>query len=155
MVRTLIFKPDKEVTSLVDDFSKEGKKDVVWMHLYPDEDKVIDTIIEEMGQDEEFQEDLLEEQRPRLTNFKNFSVVVFAAPLLEGLLQLSFIISKRKIISVSNIRSETIDKLMTEYEHSEAYVTPSKILSDVLGELVEEIIKTIFVPEFKDVESRP
>ncbi len=127
------------MVSLDDDYVPEKKGDISWLHLTPSE-KVIDAIIHEFGQDEEFQEDLLEEQRPRLANFKKFSVVVFSAPTPKGLKQLSFIVSKDKLISVSSSKPGIIDGVMDEIIAEGQRFTPTSVLSGILAEAVEQSI---------------
>ncbi|MFC2175144.1 magnesium transporter CorA family protein [archaeon] len=142
MSQTLIFRKGGDVTLLHDDHIKEKKDYVTWMHLGPNE-KLIDATIKAFGQDEDFREDFLEEQRPRLANFKNFSVVVFTAPTKTGVVQLSFIISKNKVISVANEVTDLIDLVTKELIDENEKLSPSEILSHIIDEAIEASIDLI------------
>ncbi len=148
MARTLIFDKDFKV--------KEAKKDVFkfkadylyWTHLTKDDD-IIKEIIKQLGKGAGFHEDLIENQRPNLVIFKKYSVVVFSVPNKKSLrtgelLQVSCILSKHKLITITNKKSDYIDKLFNKFLEKKIKVRGmTSIFSSILDGLIENSINTL------------
>ena len=159
MVRTIAFDNRKGTVQAFDSYKfkqeqfKHGPDTVIWTHLVSNEDKVIDIIMDDFGQDESFEQDLLEDQRPRLTTINSSTVVVIGAPVKaimtvddpdEGIIQISFIIKKNKLISVSDRNSIIINKIMDQYLAGKfRKVDPTIIFSRIFEEIIENVIKVI------------
>ena len=146
----------EEITAVPGEISNG---DSYWTHLVTSEDKAFDIVLQEIGEDEEFEEDLLEDQRPRITNLKNFSVIVVNLPVRkivegadkdDGTLQVSFIISPARLISISQRSSPLIDKYMdTLLKKKHRSLNPAIILSDLLETFVENAIDSIELLDHK------
>jgi len=148
MVRTIILDVDKNVTHRYDKYARRTDlEDVRWTHLKIEEDNVVDAVVDEMDQTEAFEEDLVEDQRPRITPFYSYTVVVIKAPtrriLTErdpdrGVVQISIIISRNKIISISSSDFDLIDMVMDSFQSMKLRMGSS---TDVLSTLLDEIIE--------------
>ncbi|MFH1850119.1 MAG: magnesium transporter CorA family protein [archaeon] len=153
MVKTLVIQKDGECREADRYIEQVPPGAVLWMHLVRTEDKIIDAVVDEVKQGKAFEEDLLEEQRPRLTNLGSHSVIVIRAPakdMLEtddpedGVIQLSFIVHKNKLISVSSRHYDVIDRIFERLQKrkmSSASVT--SILSYILEQTIENVIDVI------------
>lgn len=167
MVRTLIFDKSKKKIDAYDEYVFKGnQKDIVWTHLVSNEDKVIDLIMDDFGHDESFEQDFLEDQRPRLTCYDNTTVAVIGAPVRAimtmddpdgGVIQVSFILKKNKLISVSDRKSIIIDNLMDSYSRLKYFeASPGLLFSKIFEAIIENVIKVIELLEKKvdSIQSR-
>jgi magnesium transporter len=165
MVKTLFFDADEETAKVLYKYAKKKQQergDVVWTHLHSREDEVMDVILKEIGQSEDFEEDLLEDQRPRLTTYRDFDVVVFSVPFRkimtaadpeEGMMQFSFIVMRNKIISVSGIDVGVVSKVMErQRERIKGKTNVTKLISNILSEMVEHTID-VMEEEEKGIDS--
>jgi len=163
MVRTLVFNHKKKnITSYDRYMHLEQKPDTLeWTHLVSNEDKVIDIVMDDFGHDAAFEEDLLEDQRPRLSILNsNSAIVVIGAPVKaimtvddpdDGIIQISFIIKGNKLISVSDRNSVIISKIMDSYLKSKKYpyISATTIFSRIFEEIVENVIQVTELIEKK------
>jgi len=115
---------------------------------------------EELGQGESFQEDLLEEQRPRLTPMKKYAVIILSIPTEkiilpqeEGIVQVSFIVKERMIISITTKEVKFIDKIMDKLM-SKVWeeISTTSVFYSIMDEIVENIIDVIELLE-KNIDS--
>lgn len=153
MVVTLFFDADKRKKSVMSKYASEIERgDVIWTHLQIGEDRVLDEILKELGQDVEFREDLLEEQRPRFNRFKGFDILVIGVPSkgsIEtekdgvGIEQIAFIIRQYRLISVSKTKIPIFDRLMKKLSRHKGRLNVSYILSEILDEITEHIIDIV------------
>ncbi len=152
MVRTLIFDADRNATEVFEAYrTSRDTGDVVWSHLSDDEDKVLDIIMDELKKDEAFEEDFLEDQRPRLSVTSAHAIIVIGAPVKailntddpdDGIIQVSFMIRKDKLISVSTRKSMIIDRIMDSYLSKKALsVDATSIFSRIFEQIVENVIR--------------
>jgi magnesium transporter len=166
MVKTLFFDLDKNKKSIIDKYARDIERgDVIWTHFLRSEDKFIDAISEEVGQNGEFQKDLLEAQRPRVTRFKNFSVIVMSFPTKKTLVseedeinmfQVSFVVMKNKLVTVSDLDHPAIIRIMEKLSRKKYKVDVSILLSDLIDELTEHSIRVIsdYEMEIEKLEKR-
>jgi len=155
MATMVVFNKDNTTKVLVDNFhSQKEKPKFVWMHFRVDEDEVMHAVMQELDAEENFQEDLIEDQRPRLTNYPNYSVLVFNLPTTYiyrkskediDMLQLSFVLTKDKLISISSQEHDTIDGFIKLFSNNKKHegLTPAILLSRLFDEILEYTIAFI------------
>ncbi|MDD4353165.1 MAG: CorA family divalent cation transporter [Candidatus Nanoarchaeia archaeon] len=104
-------------------------------------------IMEILNVDSLIIDDLLEEQRPNLINFENFSVAVIGFPKNKGnfdekadILQVTFIISKKMIISICDEKNEIINDVFKKILNSRGIMGVTNIFSFILDKLVEKSV---------------
>jgi len=105
------------------DYKKLPKNSLSWTHLVSSEEKAVDFVLDELGQDEEFEEDILEDQRPRLSAEHSYDIIVLTVPIKkiakaheseDALLQLSFIAFQHRLITVADMKAPIIDQIFTQ-----------------------------------------
>jgi magnesium transporter len=153
MARTIVFKSSNDVIEVSQKPLKVGIRDVSWTHLVVGEDDIKSFIKQEFKKVRSFQEDLVEEQRPRLTSHKDFSVIVFSVPSRsifdaddsgEPVLQVSFIIKGNRLVSIVDKRFIIIDRIMdTVLKKSWKEVHVTAVLSYLMEEIIEKAIDII------------
>lgn len=158
MAITLFFDADKRKKQVLNKYASEiDRGDVIWTHLNKDEDKILEEIIKEIGEDSEFKEDLLEDQRPRLSAFRNFSVMIVAIPTEKTITseeddynvrQLAFIITRNRIITISRTKLPLVEGIMGRLGKRKERLSVPFIMSTILEDITEGIIDT--TEEYED-----
>lgn len=126
---------------------KELKIKNINCRLITKNDPELRKLAKKLGMNEDEIEDLLEEQRPNILNFEEYSIITMLFPTQETikngefLLQLTFIITKNEINIITNKEHEYLTKA---FEELKTIKTEGKtgIISEVIDTVREESIKT-------------
>ncbi|HLE06822.1 MAG TPA: magnesium transporter CorA family protein [Candidatus Nanoarchaeia archaeon] len=126
---------------------KELKIKNINCRLIAKNDPEVNKLAKRLEMNEDEIEDLLEEQRPNILNFENYSIITMLFPTQETikngefLLQLTFVITKNEINIIANKEHEYLTKAFEEVKEIK---TEGKtgIISEIIDTVREESIKT-------------
>ncbi|MBN1923881.1 MAG: hypothetical protein JW791_03930 [Nanoarchaeota archaeon] len=152
MVKTLSFDKNFKAKETGSDFDFNSKS-LQWVNF--SSSASIERILARLlGKGNGFIEDLLEEQRPNITQHDEFSVIVLSFPSKkEDVLQLTLIVSKSKVITITSKESETINKVFENVHKGVQKVSGvTSIFSLMIDALLERSIKKLEELE-EDVEA--
>lgn len=141
---------------------KLPKDQLSWTHLISSEEKAVDFVLDELDQDEEFEEDILEDQRPRLSAERSYDIIVLTVPVKkiatatepeDALLQLSFIAFRQRLITVADMAAPIIDKIFAQLD-KKGLDNPSvsSLFTHIVGEVIENSIDAMELVE-KSIDS--
>ena len=155
-MKTLVISSKGKIQEVSNGYKKKNGN-IVWTHLTSDEADMHSFLMQDLSITQEEEEDLMEDQRPRLSNFKGYTVIVIGMPIKkiledikdpdEGTLQITFIIKRKSIISVSDQRSKLIDEVMKRVRRSKKRISVTSLLSLIMAPLIENVVDTMEVME--------
>ena len=136
MVHTIIF--DKNYNAKrINDF-KFDRKGLYWTHMVKS-DHVRSLLLKNFVKSAKFVDDLLEEQRPGIIEYDGFHVIVLTFPTKKTrTLQVTFILSKNKIITITDRETSTINRLVDDISSNKLRITG---VTDVFSLIIDEIIE--------------
>jgi len=140
MARTLIFDSNfkaKETNKIFDFDSSQ----FFWTHMNINEDAEA-VLAQMLKKKKEFIEDILEEQRPNIVQVDNLNIIILSFPSRRSkILQLTFILGRRKIITITNRESRTINSIMEDIK-----IGKTKIIgvTDLFSLITDKIIEKSF-----------
>lgn len=156
MARTLVFDENLNAKEVKETF--KPFENLFWAHLTSNEDNVIKIVTQQFKIVKEIKEDLLEQQRPNLIKKSGYDAIVLSFPTLQSikgaekeLMQVTFLLTARSIISISNSRvweiEDLMDDLMKRKKKVSGITTIFEMILDVLNEksikILEEEVDTL------------
>lgn len=149
MVTTLLFDKQRRAKEIKKDF-KLKRGFLYWTHLEKD-DNIINELTKRLGKTAEFREDLIEEQRPNILQFEEMHIIVLSFPdkrLLENkdefMTQISIVLSKDGIITISNQKVDSIETIQDNLlKNKEKISGKTTIITRILDVLIEEKIRLL------------
>lgn len=141
MVETLIFSKGNK-NKLVNDF-KFKRKNLYWTHMVKSDE--VKALLESFLKDSKFVDDLLEQQRPGIVKYKNLHIIVMNFPTKKTkTLQTTFILSRKKIITISDRQTSTVKDLIDEIGGNKIKVSGvTDIFSLILDAIVEKSVEQL------------
>ncbi len=117
-----------------------------WIHITR-RDNAEEFLMNLLKKDKEFIEDLLEQQRPNIINYDDFDVVVLSFPSKKSRpLQITFVISKKRIITIASRESNTLNNIMDNIKNIKVSGA-TNIFSLIVDRLIEKSVSV-----FHDIE---
>ncbi len=151
MATSLFYDAERKKRRIARGYNKH-RSGFSWTHFSSKEEDSLDKLMEELGRDAEFKADLIEEQRPRFNIFKDVYVLILGIPSSKTITsekddydmeQLAIVIKRDRIVSISRKKMPLIRKVMFKLSKKKRRLSSSYVLSMVLEEITENIIKTI------------
>ncbi len=142
MIKTIVF--EKNGKTRVETAPESLNRNKLYWINAEKQDNIHSFIEKEFGVTQELSRDLIEEQRPRIEDYNRFTLVVLSYPLdfNSAPVQISIILTKNGIMSISERHLDILDKLMENFQHSKHKVkNTSAILSKIIESLNEYSIK--------------
>jgi len=127
---------------------------VMWINYEKSDAELHSDLKKMLSVDDYIIDDLLEEQRSNIINFEEFSVVVLSFPKNKSeLLQITFIISKKRLVSIVNDRSEMVEEILKRLLKIQGIMGVTNLFSIILDKLVEKSVLVLDKLE-DDLEQR-
>jgi len=144
MVETIVFNSSSKPARSEQHFAYR-KGFTYWAHMTKNDENVENILMKVLNKDTWFVDDLLEEQRPNIIKYENLDIVVLSFPSTKSnVLQITFIISKSSLITISNRHSDTIKNIMDDILDCRAEVSGvTNIFSLILDSIIEKSIKKL------------
>jgi Mg2+ and Co2+ transporter CorA len=141
MVNCIIFKEGVPEIFQEDYFNNNS---VMWLSFEKNEPNIHTNLKKILDTNNAIIDDLLEEQRSNIIKFEDFSVVVLSFPKKKSeILQITFVISKKRIITIVDKKSEIIDDIFRNMMKSINVRGITNIFSFILDRLVEKSIYSL------------
>lgn len=138
MVKCVIF---KEGVPEIFEGDYLNDSSVMWLSLEKNEPGIKKDLKKILNTDNALIDDLLEEQRSNMIKFEDFSVVVLSFPKQDSkILQITFIISKKRIISIVDKKSERLDDIFRNINKTNNIFGITNLFSFILDRLVEKSV---------------
>ncbi|MFA5303703.1 MAG: CorA family divalent cation transporter [Candidatus Nanoarchaeia archaeon] len=138
MVKCIVF---KEGIAEIFEGDYLNNSSVMWLSFEKNEPMINFELKKILNADNSIIDDLLEEQRSNIIKFEDFSVVVLSFPKKKSeILQVTFIISKKRIISIVDNKSEIIDDIFRSVVKSKGILGITNLFSFILDRLVERSV---------------
>ncbi len=159
MTRTLFFDKNGVAEEIVlqkyNEFDDSRKNHLMWINLV-ESDKIEKVVPQAIDTSTGFIEDLREEQRPRIANYQTlednedtFTVIVIAVPTKKIFssddfqLQMTFIILRNKIYSLSSFPQNVVGEIMAKLLHRNKQYNLTTLFNFILTELLEMGIRVL------------
>jgi magnesium transporter len=141
MAECIIFESGKGKKFTGDFFKDES---LLWIHFNKKDENIISDLKKLINEETFMIEDFLEEQRPNSVSFEKFSVAVFTFPY-ENLktLQITFILLRKKIITISNFENNNINSILQKITMEKNITGVTNIFSFILDKMIESSIKKL------------
>lgn len=141
MVKTLVFDKEFRAKEIKRDFEFKRRL-LYWTQMTSSDEEVKNILVKKLGRSKYFVDDLLEKQRPGVVKEGEYDVIVLSFPSKKGkVLQITFLLSKNKIITITNRESKTINTLFKELLSQKVRVTGvTNIFSIIIDNIVEKSI---------------
>ncbi len=154
MPRTLLFE-NNVPTKIISGYTYDNTNELSWRHLKPG-DKLNLALPDIINTTQQFAEDLIEEQRPRISqmqtledNNDTYSVLVLSVPTQKIFvdddfqLQVTFVIVDNSIYSLPSITNSIIPEIMAKILSSKKEYTLTSLMMFILSELMEMSIDVL------------
>ncbi len=133
----------KKIIKNIEDLENEEYRPL-WIHI--NDPSNIESIQKYLNADFDLLEDILEEQRPRFTSYKRFNVLVLHYPVenffeTRETIQITFILFKNLVISISNRESNIIKNTFKKLKN--IWISKNSVLSEIIDEFTEKTIDLI------------
>lgn len=141
MAECIIFESGKGRKFTGDFFKDES---LLWIHFNKKDENIISDLKKLINEETFMIEDFLEEQRPNSVSFEKFSVAVFTFPY-ENLktLQITFILLRKKIITISNFENNNINLILQKITMEKNITGVTNLFSFILDKMIESSIKEL------------
>ncbi len=141
MAECIIFESGKGKKFTGDFFKDES---LLWIHFNKKDENIISDLKKLINEETFMIEDFLEEQRPNSVSFEKFSVAVFTFPY-ENLktLQITFILLRKKIITISNFENNNINSILQKITMEKNITGVTNLFSFILDKMIESSIKKL------------